>query len=67
MYGQSVGTLRAYMAPMNMSLKEVIGEDDQEHDYLLFEQMGSKSNDWHEGLVSIKKVDSKFQVSFDLF
>lgn len=65
MYGQSVGSLRAYIAPLNVPLSEVIVNDDQEYarSYLVFEQAGSKSNEWHEEIVRIAKVTSEFQVS----
>ncbi|XP_035786677.1 uncharacterized protein LOC118463867 [Anopheles albimanus] len=56
MYGETVGTLRVFVKPINSDLYDIKP---------LFEQRGNQKNVWHEGYIDIPKQEERFQIVFE--
>ncbi|XP_050091020.1 uncharacterized protein LOC126574716 [Anopheles aquasalis] len=56
MYGETVGTLRVFVKPINSDLYDLKP---------LFEQRGNQKNVWHEGNIDIPKQEERFQIVFE--
>ncbi|XP_049543948.1 MAM and LDL-receptor class A domain-containing protein 1-like [Anopheles darlingi] len=56
MYGETVGTLRVFVKPLNSDLYDLKP---------LFEQRGNQKNVWHEGNIAISNQEERFQIVFE--